>query len=122
MRESKKSRFYCSMLDPYGMSQWRCEVCQGLEGGVSVLEVRVEAAGFVVVLDALRSQYCTIRCVKNTKNCERYRHIFAPRIDSKGTHIQGESPLSSPPLHFWEKAPQEDAFAILAEETPHAAP
>lgn len=64
-------------------------MCWALEGSTSVLEVREEAMVFVVVLDALRSQYCTISCVKNMKNCERYRDIFAPSIDSKGSRIQG---------------------------------
>ena len=76
------------MLDPCGMGRWRCEVCWAPEGSVSVLDMKEESMGFVVVLDALRSQHCAIRCVKNRKNCERYRHIFAPRIDSKGSYIQ----------------------------------
>lgn len=79
-------------------------MCWALEGGVSVLEAREESMVFMAVLDALRSQYCTIRCEKNMKNCERYRHIFAPRIYSKGSYIQEESPLSFLSLHFWEKA------------------
>lgn len=62
-------------------------MCWALESGISVLEVREESMSFVMVLHAQRSQYCPIRCMKTMKSYKRYKHIFAPRIDSKGSYI-----------------------------------
>lgn len=46
---------------------------------MSVLKVREAAMSCVMVPDAPGRQYCTISCMKNMKNCERYRDIFTPR-------------------------------------------
>lgn len=35
----------------------------------------------------------SITYMKNMKTCQRYRRVFAPRIDSKVSYIQEESPL-----------------------------
>lgn len=92
------------------------ERCAGLWRATR-LEAREESLGFLVVLGALRSQYCAIRHVKNMKNCERYRHIFAPGRIQRGLISKKNPPLSFLPLHFGKK-PWEDAFAIPAEEKP----
>lgn len=59
-----------------------------------------------MMLHAQRSQYCPIRYMKTMKSYKRYKHIFASRIDSKGSYTQEESPLSFLPLDFWERPPE----------------
>lgn len=87
--------------------------CSGLWRPACLCWRREESIGFVVVLDALRSQYYTEWRKRKT---ERDTGIFASRIGSKGSYIQEEFPLSFLYLHFFGKTSFEDAFVIPAEK------
>lgn len=58
----------------------------------------------------------SITYMKNMKNCQRYRCIFAPRIDSKGSYIQEESPLFYS-FAFWAKRPGRVHLLLLLRKS-----